>query len=88
MNTRIIMAAAAGAFVLGMQTATAQDASDCGGMLTTSIGMSLDAQGFDTSNVCDLTVSDLTVIKSLIETDGMNSSTRGRIENILEQAGS
>lgn len=64
--------------------ASAQDAADCGSMLSAAVGMQLDSEGFDTSNVCGLTVSDLAVIKGLLD-DGMNSETRGRIEKILAQ---
>ncbi len=70
-------------FVSG--SAFAQNTGDCRNMLTASVGMSLDTAGFDTGNVCDLTVADLAVIKSLMTEDGMG--TRRQIQLILDRAG-
>jgi hypothetical protein len=70
-------------FVSG--SAFAQNAGDCRNMLTASVGMSLDIEGFDTSNACDLSVADLAVIKSLLTEEGMG--TRRQVQLILDRAG-
>ena len=79
----LVLPAVSVIFVSG--SAFAQNAGDCGNMLTASVGRSLDGEGYDTSNVCDLSVGDLAVIKSLLTEEGMG--TRRRIQLILDRAG-
>ena len=79
----IVLAAVSVIFVSG--SAFAQNTGDCRNMLTASVGMSLDGEGYDTSNVCDLSVGDLAVIKSLLTEEGMG--TRRQIQLILDRAG-
>ena len=46
--------------------AFAQNTGDCRNMLTVAVGLSLDSEGYDTDNVCSLSVSELALIKSLV----------------------
>ena len=81
---KAIILAAAAATVLGAGVAAA-DTSACNSMLVASLGMQLDAQGIDTSNICDATLAQLVAIKDIVESDGMNGATKTRIETILGQ---
>lgn len=72
--------------LLAVSAAQADEQSDkCMSMLGTAIGMQLDAEGFDMTNVCSLNLAQLAEIKDILETEGMGS--RARIEQILADAG-
>jgi len=83
----ILLAATAAAAVAAFQPVHAQSAEDCMGMLTIAVGSALDREGFDTTNICNLTVGQLAQIRSMLEEDGMSSNVRGSIERILAEAG-
>jgi len=85
MIPKLLILAPALSLALVASQAIAQNTGDCRNMLTTSIGLSLESEGFDTSNVCHLTVGNLAVIKSLLTEEGMNS--RRQIQLILDRAG-
>ena len=70
-------------FVSG--SAFAQNTGDRRNMLTASVGLSLDGEGYDTGNVCDLSVWNFAAIKFLLTEEGMG--TRRRIQLILDRAG-
>lgn len=70
---------------LSMALAQDNDPGVCNTMLETAIGQGLQGEGFDTSNVCDLTLNQLVQIKSLLATEGMGA--RPQIELILSRAG-
>lgn len=80
-----IAAFAFGAAMAATGAAHAQNTGDCRNMLTVAVGTSLEAEGYDTDNVCNLSVADLAVIKSLLTEEGMGS--RQRIQAILDSAG-
>ena len=82
-----ILATAGALTIASVAPLHAQSQQDCMNMLTAAVGSSLDAQGFDTSGICDLTVAELATIKGMLETDGMNNTTRQSIEAILADAG-
>lgn len=63
----------------------ADDLAGCNSMLETAVGYELQAEGIDTANACDLTLTQLAQIKSLLDQDGMGS--RAQIELILSEAG-
>jgi hypothetical protein len=83
----LTLATAAALTLASIAPLHAQSQDDCQNMLTLAVGNALDRQGFDTSNICDLTVGDLAAIKSMVEEDGMNNNTRQSIERILATAG-
>ena len=83
----VILATAAALAIASVAPLHAQTQDDCMNMLTLAVGNALDAQGFDTSNICALSVAQLAQIKGAIEEDGMNNSTRQLIEGILADAG-
>lgn len=64
-------------------TAFADGHTGCNDMLTSAIGLRLDVQGVDTSKVCDLSLADLTLIKSILDEDGMGGISR--IKQILDR---
>jgi hypothetical protein len=83
----IVLATAAALALASVAPLHAQSQDDCMSMLTLAVGNALDAQGFDTSRICELTVAQLAQIKSMIEEDGMNNASRQAIEGILADAG-
>jgi len=83
----LILATAAALTLASVAPLHAQAPDDCMNMLTLAVGNALDGQGFDTSNICDLTVAELAQIKGMIEDDGMNNNTRQSIELILGAKG-
>ena len=85
MNNRILNLAPAVAIALAVGPAFAQSSADtnCNDMLASAVGLSLEAEGFDTTGVCKLTIADLALIKSLLEEEGMGS--RPKIELILSR---
>ncbi len=68
---------------VGMAVAQ-EDLAGCTTMLESAVGHRLQAEGLDTSNACDLTVSQLAQIRVLLDDDGMGS--RDRIQLILSEA--
>lgn len=86
MKARIITAAALAALTLGVAAHAQEDPAMGQGfnMLTGAVYNSLSAQGFDTSNIDKLTLSEIAQIRSLL-TD-MGNSERQRIELILDRA--
>ncbi|NNE80536.1 MAG: hypothetical protein HKN18_09710 [Silicimonas sp.] len=84
MNSKLIILVSSLGLAVVSSAAVAQNTGDCKNMLTAAVGLSLDSEGYDTSNVCHLSVSDLALIKSLLTEEGMG--TRSRIQNILDQA--
>jgi hypothetical protein len=83
----IILAAATAFTLAGILPAHAQSQQDCSDMLTVAVGSALDREGFDTSNICDLTVADLAQIRAMLEEDGMSNNVRQSIELILAGEG-
>ncbi|MEM1429481.1 MAG: hypothetical protein AAGG09_08485 [Pseudomonadota bacterium] len=80
--------ATATALVLGASVASAQDDASMGqgfNMLTGAVYNALNAQGFDTENINNLTLSEIATIRRLL-TEDMGSSERQRIEKILDDA--
>ncbi|MEL6203975.1 MAG: hypothetical protein AAFR47_01500 [Pseudomonadota bacterium] len=67
----------------GFAASHAPASTDCDSMLTQSIGLSLNAEGFDTTNICSLSLGELVTIKGILDSDGMNASSRQTIENLL-----
>jgi len=89
MELRIVAIATAAALTLGLSAAHAQEdmaMSQGFNMLTGAVYNSLSAQGFDTSNINDLSLSEIALIRNLL-TEEMGSNERQRIEQILETAG-
>jgi len=85
MNIKLSLVAPALVLLLPVGAAMAQDdLAACTGMLETAVGVALQSEGLDTTNACDLTVSQLAQIKNLLEQDGMQS--RDRIQVILRAA--
>ena len=73
-------------FAAGVANADAHANSEvCVSMLATAVGMQLETEGFDMANACELSISDLALIKNLLETEGMGS--RVKIEKVLSDAG-
>lgn len=68
----------------GAAVAQNDDLAACNSMLEIAVGTALEAEGLDTSNACNLSVSELAQIKNLLEQDGMQS--RDRIQLILTSA--
>lgn len=62
-----------------------EEGEACTNMLATAVGLRLEAEGVDVGNACNLSVSDLATIKTLLDTDGMGA--RSQIEQILADAG-
>ena len=85
MKPKLMLLVPALGLAIASGPAVAQNTGDCRNMLTAAVGLSLDAEGYDTDNVCQLSVSDLALIKSLLTEDGMGS--RSRIQFILDRAG-
>ncbi len=87
MKTRIITAAALTALTLGVAAQAQEDPAMSQGfnMLTGAVYNALNAQGFDTSNINELSLSEIAQIRSLL-TDDMDNSERQRIELILDRA--
>lgn len=85
MNYKALVAGFAASMLLAPAAAQAQNAGDCSDMLSFAVGKQLDADGYDVGNVCNLSVSDLALIKSLLTEDNMGS--RRRIQQILDDAG-
>jgi len=86
MKTLMITAAAVAALA-AFAPAHAQSTQDCTNMLVAAVGNALDAGGFDTTNICNLTVAHLAQIQSAMSQDGMNNETRALIEKLLAEAG-
>ena len=84
MNRKLLVIAPAVGLALLSGPSFAQNTGDCRNMLTASVGLSLDAEGYDTDNVCHLTVGELALIKNLLTEEGMGS--RQRIQHILDAA--
>ncbi|MEM6740823.1 MAG: hypothetical protein AAF646_11945 [Pseudomonadota bacterium] len=90
MKPQILAAATAIALGLGTAGAIAQDDMVMGqghSMLTGALFNALSAEGFDTSNINNLTLSQVAQIRQLMS-DDMGTTERGRIERILEDAAS
>ena len=68
----------------GVAFGQSDDLATCSSMLETAVGHRLQAEGLDTSHACDLTISQLAQIRTLLDEDGMGS--RQRIEVILAHA--
>ena len=87
MTTRIITAAALAALTLGIAAHAQEDPAMSQGFntLTNAVHNALTAQGFDTSNINNLSLSEIAQIRNLL-TDDMDNSERQRIELILERA--
>jgi len=87
MKTRILAAATAATLALGA-AAHAQSASMDQGfnMLTGAVYNALNAQGFDTSNINELSLADIALIRNLLS-DEMGNNERQRIQQILDTAG-
>ncbi|RDC71296.1 hypothetical protein DLJ49_14840 [Rhodovulum sp. 12E13] len=87
MKARIITAAALTALTLGVAAHAQEDPAMGQGfnMLTGAVYNALSAQGFDTSNINDLSLSEIAQIRNLLTGD-MGNSERQRIELILERA--
>lgn len=83
----LVLATAAALAIASVGPLHAQTQDDCMNMLTLAVGNALDAQGFDTANICDLSIAELAQIKGAIEQDGMNNNTRQLIEGILASKG-
>lgn len=68
MNKKISLLAPALIMLLPVGAAFGQDndLAACNTMLETAVGYQLQAEGLDTSNACDLTVSQLAQIKALL----------------------
>ena len=54
-------------------------------MLTGAVYNALKSKGFDTSNIDQLTLSEIAQIKLLLDNDEMGNNTRGAVERILEK---
>ena len=54
-------------------------------MLTGAIYNALKAEGFDTTNIDSLTLSEIAQIKGLLEGDDMGNAARERIEKFLAE---
>lgn len=87
MKTRIITAAAIAALALGVAAHAQEDPAMSQGfnMLTGAVYNALNSQGFDTSNINNLSLSQIALIRNLL-TEDMGNSERQRIEQILAQA--
>ena len=84
MNARIF--AAAVAVTLSAAPVVQAQNMDMGfDMLTGAVFNALSAQGFDTSNIHELTLAEIATIKSLLE-GGMDGEARGSIAHILDSA--
>lgn len=69
---------------LAVPAATAVSAMDMEfNMLTGAVYNALKAEGFDTSNIGSLTLTEIAEIKSLMDGAEMGNATRVRIEAIL-----
>lgn len=87
MKARIITAAALAALTLGVAAHAQEDPAMSQGfnMLTGAVYNALNAQGFDTSNINNLSLSEIAQIRNLLTGD-MDSSERQSIELILDRA--
>lgn len=87
MNTRIITAAALTALTFGVAAQAQEDPAMGQGfnMLTGAVYNALNARGFDTSNINNLSLAEIAQIRNLLSED-MGSSERQRIELILDEA--
>lgn len=87
MKTRIITAAALTALTLGVSAHAQEDPAMSQGfsMLTGAVYNALNSQGFDTTNINNLSLSEIAQIRNLLTGD-MGNSERQRIELILDRA--
>lgn len=87
MKTRILAAATAATLALGAAAHAQSPSMEQGfNMLTGAVYNALNAQGFDTSNINELSLADIALIRNLLS-DEMGNNERQRIEQILETAG-
>ena len=86
MNKKMSLLATAFVMVLPVGAAFAQedDLAMCNTMLEQTVGVALSAEGYDTSNACNLTVSQLSQIKTLLVESGAGSEIK--IKEILDAA--
>ncbi len=68
---------------VGATFAQEQDAETCDTMLEASVGLGLRAEGFDTTNACDLTLAQLAKITGLLGQSGMGA--RLQIQAVLDE---
>lgn len=71
---------------VGMAFAQSDDSATCNTMLETAIGQELQAEGYDTSNACSLTLNQLVQIKSLLDDNDDGSENERQIRLILSRA--
>ena len=85
MKTKLVALATATAISFAVVAPAANAMEMEFNMLTGAVYNALKAEGFDTTNIDQLTLGEVALIKALLEEDGMTSSTRGRIEKILSE---
>lgn len=88
MTTRMITAAAFTALTLGAAAhAQSEDVAMSQGfnMLTGAVYNALSHQGFDTTNINELTLAEIATIRTLLN-DEMGTNARQRVQAILDRA--
>ena len=85
MNIRMIALAAAAAAALGAAAPSAIAMEEEVSMVNSAVANALQAQGFDTTHVSQLTLSEITQINQLMTMDGDTNETQ-RIRLILDRA--
>ena len=53
-------------------------------MVAESLSVDLEREGIDTTNLCNLTVGQLILIREAINEDGVNAQNKGFINGILK----
>jgi len=84
MKTRIAALATVAALSLSAiaPAASAQSMDEAVSMLTQAVANALRVEGFDTTNVNDLSLAQIAEIKGVLES-GMTATDRSRIEELL-----